>query len=669
MVTGAVLAASVAAGVGLTVSGVVDVTSRQALLGPMLSGAVVASCVVVGALVAAARPGNLIGWLMLVGGVLWALGNAGVDVAHRGIVTAPGTVWGASAWAVGGSALRGVGWWVATVGVVMLFPDGQLATLRWRWLPRTLLAAAAVSVLGVLTASDANVTGLGSWRNPIALPAGAQPVSGLLSMAALLLAVVVGAFAVVQLWGRWRRGSAVERQQLIILACAAGLPIIAAPIVLATGAGGWVFGAAAIALPFAVGFAVLARGLYDLRTAANRTLVWLTLSLAVAGLYALVVLGVGSRFTTHGAYWVPWLAAAVVAASFAPIRDVLQRGVNRVTFGRWDERYDVLASLGQRVEASADIGRLLDDVVTELDGLGLTDVSIVDAHGAVVAGSERPGSGLVEAALSAYGQPVGALRYRSPTMSLRPRDHQLLDDLCGHLGGVLHARELTNDLHAALERLVLAREEERRRLRRDLHDGLGPALAGHLLRLDLIAATIDRTSAAAPQIDVLRQELRATVLDVRRVVEGLRPPALDELGLTGALTQVTQRLTAGAGVSVNLQITEPPVLPAAVEVAAFRIVTEAVSNVVKHAQATTCDVDITVDRGVLFIAVHDNGRGLPGDHIVNGGHGLQTMRERAEELRGRLRIINGTGTTINAELPLPPAARSVPLPTASAERP
>jgi signal transduction histidine kinase len=244
------------------------------------------------------------------------------------------------------------------------------------------------------------------------------------------------------------------------------------------------------------------------------------------------------------------------------------------------------------------------------------------------------------------------LRYRTPETPLRARDHELVDSLAGHLGAALHAHRLTIDLERARERLVLAREEERRRLRRDLHDGLGPALSGHLLRLDLLAGRVDDPTVAA-DIDELRRDLRATVAEVRRVVEGLRPPALDELGLVGALDQVTARLAAGSRTQISLRADELPPLSAAVEVAAFRIVTEAVTNVIKHADATTCTIELAVQRGRLQLSVSDNGTGLAS--AGGSGHGLQTMRERAQELRGRLRISTrpGSGTTIRAEVPVP----------------
>jgi signal transduction histidine kinase len=513
------------------------------------------------------------------------------------------------------------------------------------------------AVLDPLTDPTADLTDFGTWHNPLGDSAAAHVLSFLAFLGHIPLAAVVAVGAIAQLVHRWRRGGAFERQQLLLFASAVAVTIVAAPISLALGGSGWIFDVAALPLPFAIGFAVLARGLYDLRTAANRTLVWVILSVAVAGLYALAIAGFSAiTHVDRSVSWLPWAAAGVVAVVFSPIRDVLQRAVNRVTFGRWDEPYDVLAMLGQRVEQTGDADRLLADVVTELEGLGLRAVSIRDLSGQAIAGGAVPyDDDTVRVPLSAYGELVGELCYRAPANPLRRRDRRLLDDLAGHLGGVLHAHRLTADLQRARERLVLAREEERRRLRRDLHDGLGPALAGHLLRLDVLAARVGPDSVAADEIDTLRTELRATISDVRRLVEGLRPPALDDLGLVGAIEQVTRRLTSGTSTAVSLDCAPLPPLSAATEVAAFRIVTEAVTNVTKHAAATCCRVSLRVSDGWLRVCVEDDGHGLVGS--PDGGNGLQTMRERAAELRGRLRVTSSPdGVQVTAELPAPATA-------------
>ncbi|MDQ1640958.1 MAG: hypothetical protein QOJ90_309 [Actinomycetota bacterium] len=656
--TGTVAAIAAAVAVSFACSGVSlweAVTDDRSLLDSALSVSVVIAFALVGAVVAAARPANRVGWLMLVGGVCWSLGDAAVSVGYHGIVAAPGSVAAPAAYAVPGQVLRGLGWYAVTLAVPVFFPDGQLAGPRWRWLSRALAVVFVGALIDPITDKRADLTDFGAWHNPLSGIPGAEWFSAVAFFAHIPLGIIVTIGAVAQLVSRWRHGDTFRRQQLGLYAGAAGLTVLAVPVAFLPGFGGWVFSVAALPLPFVIGFAVLARGLYDLRTAVNRTLVWLTLSAVVVGAYALAIAGVsGFLRVDSGATWLPWVAAGVVAVSFAPLRDSLQRAVNRLTFGRWDEPYDVLASLGQRLEATADIGRLLDDVVTELTGLGLRDVTVRDEAERVVAGHPGEGDEHTTVSLAAYGRRMGTLTYRPPAAPLRERDHRLLDDLAGHLGGVLHAQQLTADLQGARERLVLAREEERRRLRRDLHDGLGPALAGHVLRLDVIAARLGASSPAAADVRELREDLRSTVLEVRRVVEGLRPPTLDELGLTGSLERVTDRLTAGTPVSVSLDIDELPPLPAAVEVAAYRIVTEAMTNVVNHAGASACRVSLAVRDGWLRIVVADDGRGLVTSTSGSepAGHGLQTMRERAEELRGRLRVTADDGTAVVAELPV-----------------
>jgi signal transduction histidine kinase len=653
--TAAVVTAAVLASLaGVSVSLWADVNGAGSLVDGVFSAVVVTAFTVVGAVVVAARPGNLVGWLLLAGAVLWSVGNACAELAHLGIVVSPGRVPGADALAVL-SALRAAGWYLLTLGVPLLFPDGRLLGPRWRWLVPVTVVVVVASVVGPVIDGQADLTDLGGWRNPLAGPSWLSGTAFLLS-APLGLVALGGAVA--QLVARWRRGSALQRQQVGLLAAAAAVTLAASPVAFVTGEG-WVFSLAVLPLPIAIGFAVLARGLYDLRTAANRTLLWLTLSAVVAGAYAVVIAGVGSLLHSRDATWLPWAAAAVVAVAFAPLRDGLQRAVNRLTYGRWDEPYEVLAALGQRLEGSADVDRLLADVTAELAGLGLREVAIRDADGALVAGEPGTDPDAAVVPLSAYGVRVGSLEHRRPEPPLRARDARLLDDLAGHLGGVLHAHRLTAELQRARESLVLAREEERRRLRRDLHDGLGPALAGHLLRLDVLAGKVGPRSAARDDVDALRADLRATVLEVRRVVEGLRPPALDELGLDGALEQVVSRLGAGSGVAVDLSVGELPPLSAAVEVAVFRIVSEAVTNAVRHAAATRCTVEVTPAGRLLRVTVTDDGSGVRDGGPA--GHGLQTMRERAEELRGRLRVTTGPGgggTTVAAEIPVAGTVRT-----------
>jgi signal transduction histidine kinase len=617
----------------------------------LLEVAVVAAFCLTGVVVLAARPGHLVGWLLLAGGSAWAIGNAGIDLASHGL-EAPGKVPAVSAFALGGAAVRSVGWYVVVLGLPIAFPHGRLFAAGWRWLPRAFWVVVVASVVDAFAAPGANLQ-LPGWRNPLALPDRLWFVDSLAFVLSIPLALVVAAGAVLQLRARWWHAASDERQQLAMFALAAGLPVLAGPLSFLPGAPDWLFAATVLPLPVAVGFAVLARGLYDLRTAANRTLVWVLLSGIVAAVYALVLAVLGEAFGLGAASWFTAVAVGVVAVAFAPIRDLLQRGVNRVLYGRWDEPAEVLTRVGRHLEATADVPRLLRDVVDELASLGLDGVRIEDAHGHLLAAAAHPAgtaARLEEIPLSVYGERVGSLRFAEPPTRLRPADRRLLEDVAVRLGAAVHQGRLTGELQRALERVVLAREEERRRLRRDLHDGLGPALAGHLLRLGVVEDRLERGSETALLVENLREEMRATVLDVRRVVEGLHPPALDELGLAGALEQAVQRLGSGKGLPVEVDVAPLPPLPAATEVAAFRIATEAVANVVRHSAASRCRVRLRADRGTLRLVVADDGVGLA--MASSNGNGLHTMRERAEVVGGSFRLVCDGGTVVVAELPI-----------------
>ena len=357
--------------------------------------------------------------------------------------------------------------------------------------------------------------------------------------------------AVAGLIARWRRGGPLVRQQLLFLALAACPPaVVLLIILLANGVPGWLFGVVLLPLPVAIAVAILNHGLYDLRRAANRTLLWLTMSGVVVAIYAVVVIIAAALVPGHHAWWPSALAAAVAALVLIPLRESLQRAVNRVVYGRWHEPYEVLAGLGERLEAAADVDRLMDAVVTELTtGLDLA-MSVSAASTALPCAGARPTPNRRRhrdvLSLQAFGTTVGYLAYRLPGRQLSEAEQRLVRDLARQLGGALHARLLREDLQRARERLVLAREEERRRLRRDLHDGIGPALAGLTLKTETARALLPPgTDGASRQLHDLSEEIRRTVVDVRRLVEGLRPPALDELGLAGACAQAVERLTAG----------------------------------------------------------------------------------------------------------------------------
>ena len=251
-------------------------------------------------------------------------------------------------------------------------------------------------------------------------------------------------------------------------------------------------------------------------------------------------------------------------------------------------------------------------------------------------------------------EPIGQLIVapRALNQTFTPAEQRLLTDLARQAGLAAHAVQLTADLQRSRERLVTTREEERRRLRRDLHDGVGPMLAALSLKVGMLRHVIPSDpDAAIVQATELRDQIRGVIADIRRTVYDLRPPALDELGLVQALREQAAQYAA-QGLYVTVETPEPmPTLSAAVEVAVYRISLEALTNVTRHAEARHCRVRVIV-QDELQLEISDDGRGLAENQ--RSGVGLMSMRERATELGGSFTLESqpNAGTVIRVVLPL-----------------
>lgn len=425
------------------------------------------------------------------------------------------------------------------------------------------------------------------------------------------------------------------------------------------------FGLLTLPVPVCMGVAILRYHLFDLDLIINRALVYTALSAITMGMYIAIVGALGMAFEASGSPLAFFLATGVVAVLFQPIRERLQRGVNRLMYGERDDPYAVLAQLGQRLETTLAPDAVLPTIVeTIARALKLPYVALAvptsEGNLQTVAefrqspsANEAPAE--LKLPLTYQGEMVGQLGLapRAPGESFSFADRRLLDDLARRAGAAVYAVGLSRDLQRSRERLVLAREEERRRLRRDLHDDLAPTLASLGLTASTAADLIPTDPATATMlVQELHAEIRAAVGNIRRLVYDLRPPTLDELGLLAAVRERAAHYSnAPGGLRVTVEASaEFPPLPAAVEVAVYRIVQEALENVARHAQARHCSIRFVYD-DALEIQVNDDGIGLP--LHLKPGVGLRSMRERAAELGGSCAIERGAngGTIVRARLP------------------
>jgi signal transduction histidine kinase len=599
-----------------------------------------------GAYLAWRRPTNPIGWLFAAGGLMQTISAAMTPLSvlaaetgaamelRRVLITIFVYAW---PWAIG----------LCIPVALLLFPDGRPLGPRWRWV-----------VLGVVITAPLFVVEFGATPVP---PEGEGPVGYLtlpfyddlrplwfVSEARTLVAYLLG---LLSLGLRYRRGTESSRRQLLWLLLAL-IIVIGALLPWSFVAGTPVIVLFSIPLiPIAVTVAIVRYQLLDIRLVVSRVLAWALLSLAVIVAYAALVFVLDRVISEQLGRSA--LATVLLVLLAGPLLHRLQRLVDRVMYGDRADPARVWSRFGAQL-ATEQAGLR---GVTESIGraLRLPHVS-VEQDDTVLATTGPPPERVERLPLIYERTPVGLLvvGLRAGERRLSEPDRRVLELLAAPLAVAVHATLVSAELQAARERLVEAREEERRRLRRELHDGLGPALTGIAFTADAAANRARGQTEVTDLLDALRRDARVALADVRRVVDDLRPPALDELGLAGAIRQRADKLGWRAdGVAVRITLDLPPEvrqLPAAVEVAAYRIATEALTNVVRHSRAQTVQVRLHFAERGLEIAVADDG---PLTAPWPSGVGLQAMRERAAELGGG--FVAGpspSGGRVSAWLPL-----------------
>lgn len=542
----------------------------------------------------------------------------------------------------GAAGLTGVGDAGAVLAVALAVPLGLLRVVR------------RDRGAGVLRAVDAVVAVAGTVCT-VATAAGA-------SGPAAAAGVVVGTAVLVGGWVQFELTSGDDRRALLWLVVGVSSSLLTAALVLfaaeTSGADpvplAVVVALLALLLPLTAAVAVVAPRAVDVRAVISHASVYgvmLALVLAAFGGATAVFALVTGRPPGKA---VQGLLVALIAAGFHPALVRVRGAMDELLFGGRADAVDTLTRLGSELTAGTAPRDWLDTLRT---ALGVPWLAL-RADGVVVAESgSRDGERTEEVALRTGSAQVGDLVVALSPDQLRlpPATASVLGLVAAPLAQALHAVRLGEQLQASGRAAVVALEEQRRRMRRDLHDGLGPTLTGIAYTADAAANLVrNDPEQAADLLRGLRADAGEAIAEVRRIVHGLRPRALDELGLVGAVRQQVARLRAADGRQLRVHVRADGALddlPAALEVVAYRVAVEAVTNVARHAGVAEADVALALRPGeALTVTVTDRGRS---ERAWEPGVGLRSMRERVEQIGGTLAVDSGPGgATVAAVLPL-----------------
>ncbi|MFG1948834.1 sensor histidine kinase [Nonomuraea sp. NPDC048826] len=621
----------------------------------------------VGAFLIAHRPRLNMAWMMSVGGLAAGLSDfchsLMLRVAADGHLLLSGHLRHAYVlfWAMCGITLTSL--------LPLYSPDGRLPSPRWRW--ALWLSAVSLGAEMLRNATRPDPSPAGYWYpevipNPLEIRALAPYQEAIFSVAWTGIYTSM-ALAALSLALRLRRADPVGRRQI-------GWPLFAFTgyivfLLVGTALPGlmWIGVLWAGFIPVAVAVSVMRYRLYGIDTVISRTFVAAGLIVMVSAVYfgvgAVASLGVSGYDRIAGL-----VSALFAGAFFQPLRRALQRAVDRMLYGKVGDPALLAGRLTQAIRRG-DPAEALTSVIGVLrDGLAVEGVAVEVADGEPrYVENGRIGDRPREVPLVWHGEQVGRLFVGAPGPRRFPAAHneRVLSTLTPYAADVAHAVRMAADLQRSRERILTTREEERRRLRRDLHDGLGQSLAGMAMLINIARS---RLKEAPDSADALLRELRtgmdAVAGDIRELVYGLRPPALDDLGLARAVRELADQASPEVKIDVSVE-GELSELPAAVEVAVYRIVQEALTNVRRHARAEQARISLQREPGVLRVTVTDDGAGLPEGR--RSGVGLSSMRERAAELGGICVISGKPGEGTRVEVMLPLLAQ--PEPASHAARP
>ena len=621
------------------------------------------------------RPRNAIGWILLAIPLIGGLALFCGDYATQALKVDPGSL-------PFGTAAAWVDRWLIVVvlcsfiPLFLLFPDGRLPSRRWRPVLWVSIGAPIVTLIafaltpGPMTGAFADLTGV-TVMNPLGIDALEGPLQTitLIGGFATFLMVFPACAAIVV---RYRGATGEVRQQIrwlafvgVVFTVELVVGIIVTALVGDSTPLGDLVGSIFFAvwfltllagIPIACGVAILKYHLYDLDVVVRKTVVFGLLAVFITVVYAAVVSGVGALIGGHDAT-LSFVAAAVLALAFQPARERARRLADRVVYGQRATPYEVLAAFSSRVGEAYDAGDVLPRMAQVLaSGTGATSATVwlrvgADLHPIATfpEGAEPTRDHVVD--VVHQGTPLGELSVSMPPSDpFGPAKEKLIQDLAAQAGLVLRNVRLIEELRASRQRLVAAQDEERRRIERNLHDGVQQQLVALNVQLGLLGKIADRDPGKVPAMaEQLQGRAVEALEDLRDLARGIYPPLLADKGLAAALQAQARK----AAVPTTVAFDGIGRYDRAVEAAVYFCSLEALNNVAKYAGASAATIELTQQDGRLRFTVRDDGAGFdPGATAY--GTGLQGMADRLDAIGGSLHVASsvGEGTTVTGSVPV-----------------
>jgi signal transduction histidine kinase len=538
--------------------------------------------------------------------------------------------------------------------VLLLFPTGRPPTRRWTVVLWLMACSVATGLLGMGLAPEDPIP----WSPLASTLTQASAITGLLAAALSIAAVIV----------RFRRSQGDEREQMRWLALIAifGGAFFVATVVAGIAAGGnenniWnvIFFnlfvlTITVGLPAAIGRAVLRYRLYDIDVVIKKTLVALVLAfiIGLAGIAAFALAG-------QVALWegTPKAVSVAIGLVFGvlllPVVRLSRRIADRLVYGRRATPYEVLASFSGRVGEAYSSDDVLPRMAQILAaGTGASSARVLVRVGGDLleaAGSGEPNGEEHVEPIVFQGEDVGALAVTFPANDPidQPRE-QLIVNLAAQAGPVVRNVRLIEELRASRQRLVAAQDEERRKLERNIHDGVQQQLVALNVQLGLLGRVTGPGKAAEMASD-LQVRTGEALEDLRDLARGIYPPLLADKGLAAALESQARK----AVVPTTVDADGVGRFSQAIESTVYFSCLEALQNVAKYAEATRATISLSNGDGLLQFAVTDDGRGFDLD-ATSQGTGLQGIADRLAAIGGSVEIVSapGAGTTIGGSIPI-----------------